>query len=306
MPFGIPPTLINVEKKLFIPKIGYREGAYGIKAHIPFGTTFNIYGFLDTKSMSSPDSLALAGKAEFLLGSTEMALSAWTKKHRVPVFGYDISTRTMGIDITGEASISHGSNSLSMFENNGVLYLKKSTDWQTRVSVDLGHDFDLFSVSKGLSVVASFYYNKTGYDDNIFADKGLYGFQDTIYDVLPVKDTLANNDIVDANHYFAHSSGTKALFFNGHSLYELNDFSRYYIALQTTVNRLFLNSLSGYIKIIDNVPQTSMIISTGINYTSLNEFYAGLMVNGYVGNNNTEYTYQNKGVMVQLTAGLTF
>jgi hypothetical protein len=289
-----PTDLINVEKKLFIQKIGYREGAYGIKAHIPFGTVCNIYGFLDTKSSGAPDSLALAGKAEFLVGGTEMALSMWTKKHRVPVFGYDISTRTMGIDITGEASISKGSNTNSMFEDNGMLYLKKSNDYQTRVSVDFGHDFDLFSVSKGLSVIASFYYNQAGYDKDLFSDAKLYTYRDTVF----ISDSSGTGTAMPA--------GTKALFLTGHSLYEQNNSGKYYVALQTTINRLFLNSLTGYVKIIDNIPQSSMIISTGINYTSLHEFYAGLMVNGYIGNKNTEYTFQNQAMQIQFTAGLTF
>jgi len=223
-----------------------------------------------------------------------MALSMWTKKHRVPVFGYDISTRTMGIDITGEASISKGSNTNSMFEDNGTLYLKKSNDYQTRVSIDFGHDFDLFSVSKGLSVIASFYYNQAGYDKDLFSDNKLYTYRDTVF----LKDSSASET--------AMPFGTKALFLTGHSLYELNNSGKYYAALQTTVNRLFLNSLSGYVKIIDNIPQSSMIISTGINYTSLHEFYAGLMVNGYIGNKNTEYTFQNQGMQIQFTAGLTF
>ena len=40
-----PTDLINVEKKSFADKIGPREGTYGIKAHVPFGTALNLYGF---------------------------------------------------------------------------------------------------------------------------------------------------------------------------------------------------------------------------------------------------------------------
>ncbi len=114
-----PTDLINVEKKLFIQKIGYREGAYGIKLHIPFGTTYNIYGFLDTREASSIDSIAAAGKFEFLIGGTEMAFSMWDKKYCHPVFGYDFSTRLVGLDLTGELAVSDGSNSFTVQEQNG-------------------------------------------------------------------------------------------------------------------------------------------------------------------------------------------
>jgi hypothetical protein len=283
-----------VEKKLFIPKIGYREGAYGIKAHIPFGTFCNIYGFLDMKNPGSVDSLAVAGKAEFLLGNTEMAVSMWNKKNSRPVFGYDISTRQLGIDITGEISVSHGSNTYSLFEDNGALYKDKSKDWQTKASIDFGKDFDLFSISKGLNVIASFYYNRTGYSDNLFADNRLYTFRNP----LQAQDTGAGSATL--------TQGTKTMFLLIDNLYEQHDFSRYYASIDTKINRLFLNSLTGFVNFIDNIPQSSMIVSAGINYTSLNEFFAGLTVNGFLGGRQTEYTFTNQAFLIQLTAGLTF
>ena len=66
--FWNPTDLLNVEKKSFIQKIGYREGAYGIKAHIPFGTQYNIYGFIDTGNAQESRDAAVAGKFEFLAG----------------------------------------------------------------------------------------------------------------------------------------------------------------------------------------------------------------------------------------------
>ena len=165
-----PTDLINVEKKLFIQKIGYREGAYGVKLHIPFGTTYNIYGFIDTREASSVDSVAAAGKFEFLIGSTEMAFSMWDKKNFHPVFGYDFSTRLAGIDFTGELSVSNGGNSYIAQEQNGSLSEIKSGDRQTRLCIDVGRPFDFFDISQALSVTASFYYNTGGYGDNPFGD----------------------------------------------------------------------------------------------------------------------------------------
>ena len=56
--FWNPTDLINVEKKAFVERIGSREGTYGVKAHVPFGTKANVYTFVDMNNLASIDSLA--------------------------------------------------------------------------------------------------------------------------------------------------------------------------------------------------------------------------------------------------------
>jgi hypothetical protein len=289
-----PTDLINVEKKLFIQKIGYREGAYGVKLHIPFGTAYNIYGFVDTREASSVDSIAAAGKFEFLIGGTEMAFSLWDKKNFHPVFGYDFSTRLLGIDFTGELSLSDDGNNFSLQNRGGTLEKAKSDDWQTRLCLDFGRQFNFFDISQGLSITGSFYYNQGGYNENFFADTQRYDFKDQITTMDPTGKPSTR------------SRGTKADFLTMNNLYEMNNFSRYYLGLDIQVSRIFISALSGFFKIIDNVPQSSMILTTGVNVVSLNEFFTGLTINGYFGKKNTEYTFQNQAMMVQITAGVTF
>jgi len=286
-----PTDLINVEKKLFIQKIGYREGAYGIKLHIPFGTTYNIYGFLDTREASSIDSIAAAGKFEFLVGGTEMAFSMWDKKYCHPVFGYDFSTRLVGLDLTGELAVSDGSNSFTVQEQNGMLEEAKSSDWQTRLCIDVGRDFNFFDISQGLSITGSFYYDKGGYSDNLFADT-------THYEI--------KNLITASGANATPVTVTKAAFLTMNNLYQLNDFSRYYVGLDIEISRIILSALSGYLKVVNNIQQSSTILTTGVNFVSLNEFFTGLMINGYFGPKNTEYTFLNQAMTVQITAGVTF
>ena len=292
--FWNPTDLINVEKKLFIQKIGYREGAYGVKLHIPFGTAYNIYGFLDTREASSVDSIAAAGKFEFLIGGTEMAFSMWDKKNYHPVFGYDFSTRLIGLDLTGELSVSNGSNSPSLRVQNDSLEETKSNDWQTRMCIDVGRQFNFFDIGQGLSVTGSFYYDRGGYSENIFADGKTYTFNRPISTTDPTgKPVLIN-------------FGTKSAFLTANNLYQMNDFSQYYVGLDVEISRLFLSSLSGYFKAIDNLLQSGAVLTTGVTYVSLNEFFVGLTINGYLGQKNTEYTFQNQAMTVQITAGVNF
>jgi hypothetical protein len=292
-----PTDLINVEKKLFIQKIGYREGAYGLKMHIPFGTNYNIYAFLDTKSASSVYSLALAGKFEFLLGGTEMAFSLWDKKSFHPVAGYDISTRVAGVDITGELSLSDGANTNSLKVENGMLTESKSGDWQTRACIDIGKQFDFLNFSRALSVTMSFYYNGAGYDGNMFTDSSNYFFKQPV---------IAMNTSGAPAMPQVMVNGTKKDFLLGHDLYEQHSYSRYYLALFTGINRFFLSGLTNSLNVVANLEQGSMIVSGGLNYATLSEFFTGITISGFIGKKNTEYTFQNQALSVQLTAGVTF
>jgi hypothetical protein len=294
-----PTDLINVEKKLFIQKIGYREGAYGVKMHIPFGTAFNIYGFLDTKNASSVDSLALAGKFEFLIGNTEMAFSVWDKKDFHPVAGYDVSTRVLGLDILGEVSVSHGANSYSLVEKNGLLATAKSEEWQTKACVDAGRSFDFFSFPRALTVTGSFYYNGPGYGDNFLSDTSRYRSTGSI----PLNPLLPPGI---SGISPAGGGVTKRDFLVENNLYEQHNFSQYYAALFTSLSRLFLTSLGAQLNAVYNLRQNSMILSGGVTYTSLNEFFTQILVSGYIGKENTEYTFQNQAMTFQVTAGLTF
>ncbi len=289
-----PTDLINVEKKLFIQKIGYREGAYGIKLHIPFGTSYNIYGFLDTKSASSVDSVAAAGKFEFLLGSTEMAVSLWNKRSFHPVAGYDVSTRVLGLDIAGELSVSPGANTYSLAEKNGELTQSKSDDWQTKTCIDIGRDFDFFAIPRAFNVTGSFYYNSAGYGFNMFSDTSRYRFAGTATSsVMPGRpDTV--------------TGGTKKEFLLENNLYEQHGYSRYYAALFTGINRFFLSGLSSSLNAVMNLEQQTLILSGGFTYASLNEFFTGILITGYLGEKNKEYTFQNQALTLQVTAGVTF
>jgi hypothetical protein len=291
-----PTDLINVEKKLFIQKIGYREGAYGIKMHIPFGTTYNLYGFLDTKNASSVDSLALAGKFEFLFHGTEMAFSLWDRKSFHPVAGYDISTRLFGLDIAGELSVSPGANAYSLGEKNGVLVKTKSDEWQTKACIDIGRDFDFFKFSHAFTVTGSFYYNGPGSDDNIFADSTFHPYAVPIVEMSPNPSGVPTIKI----------GGTKKDFLVGNNLYEQHNYSKYYAAVFTSVNRFFISGLSSSLNAVMNLQQTSLVLSGGFTYASLNEFFTGILVSGYIGKKDTEYTFENQALMVQVTVGVTF
>jgi hypothetical protein len=297
--FWNPTDLINVEKKLFIQKIGYREGAYGLKLHVPFGTLANVYGFLDAKDVSSIDSLAGAAKVEFLLGGTEFAFSGWGKQDREPVFGFDVTTGIWDFNVAGELSLSYGNNASSLHEENGVLGLHREDDKLiTHACLGLTRWFDLLNMSDRLMVIGELYYNSAGYSKNAFADP------DTAYRYSEPLNAISATGMPTVK-----TSGTKTDFLVGHGLYERNSYSHYYLALFTSISRFINTSMTLNLNAIGNLEQQCAMLSAGLTYTSLSDFSLGVTVAGNVGKKNTEYTFkspENPALMLQLTAGMAF
>ncbi len=300
-----PTDLINVEKKLFIPKIGYREGTYGLKMHVPFGTEYNLYGFLDTKSLTVFDSLALALKFEFLRNNTEMALSLWAKNHAHPVFAYDVSTRIIGFDITGELSFSEAANNYMLMASNDTLFIDKSGGVQTKACIDVGKKFNFLDFPQNLSVTLSFFFNSSGYKENIFRDTMIYLFMPPLIAQQNMRSQMPAS-LQAAALQTPKYTGTKKEFLLGNNLYEQHNYSRFYAAVFTQVDRLYLSGLTGTFNVVTNLPQISMIFSGGLFYTTIYEFFMGLVISAYVGGKNTEYTFDNKAIGLQANIGMTF
>ena len=280
-----PTDLINVEKKTFVRKIGSRDGAYGVKFHVPFGTDYNIYGFLDTGGASEDRDLGGALKFELLAGKTEMAISGWAKRNRRPVFGYDLSSRLGGVDIAGEVSVARRDNTRFIRDNAGTLetYLSDD-DWVTRAAVNFSEGFRLGNFNDRLTVTTEFFYNQHGYTKSPFLDKTTYAYSGPL----------------------ALFTGTKGQFLVGNGLYEPNYMARYYGAVFTSIGRFIITDMTLNLNYVRNLNDHSGVLSGGVTYKNLNDFSAGCLVNAYLGPAKREYTISGAKLSVQLTAGVSF
>lgn len=288
-----PSDLINVEKKMFKEKIGSREGAYGIKIHVPFGTKYNIYGFLDTGKVTTADEIGTAFKFEFVLGKTEMAFSVWGKKGYRSVYAYDFSTRIFGIDTFGEAAFSYGDNYETLrLENGYLIKYKEKNKWIPRVCIDLGKSFEFMNIKDRISLNLEFYYNHTGLTDNIFNDDTEYNFGDPVYIADP------NGNPIER--------GTKRDFLFYNNMYEENNLSKYYMAIFTNFDKFIISDMKLVLNLIGNLNDKSYILTSGIEYRNINDFSIGLNIYSYIGRSNREYTFHNNAVTAQLTIGIEF
>lgn len=291
-----PTDMINIENKSFISKLEAREGTYGVKMHVPFGTAANIYGFAGMDNVSAGEDVAGAGKFEFLIKGTEMAFSAWGKKSYKPVYGYDFSGRMLGIDVKGEASYSHGSNKNRITDDETSLLITKDENRNVfKASINFGRDFDFGEKSDRLNVSIEMFYNGDGYRENPFSDhRDTYLYSDPI--------TFKYN-----GNQFTDFVGDRKTYIIGKGLYEPNYLSQYYAAIFITLKEFILSDMTLSLNGISNIQQNSYIVSSSLSYTNINDFTAGATVNGYLGDKDGEYRALNRVYFdVLVTAGILF
>ena len=297
--FWNPTDLVNVEKKPFVEKIGSREGTYGVKAHIPFGTKANIYSFLDMNNLRSIDDLAGAARIEGLFGGVEAGVALWGKRGYDPIFGLDFSATLFSWSITGEMSITSGNNYhvLDMGksavitgdpEDAPLVFKDPGSDPVVRLSAGFMQMFELLDVDDRLMVVGEFYFNQIGDNGNVFKK-------------YHVKEKL---DMVNA---LPDSSGEKQIAYAALSdAFEFNSLSRFYGAFFITVSKFIVSDMTLTMNGLINFNHGCAMLTAGVNYRTLHNFSLGCSLTGVVGPEESEYALTGTGASLRVTTGMSF
>ncbi|MFC1668996.1 hypothetical protein ACFL20_01275 [Spirochaetota bacterium] len=269
----MPNDLINVDKKNILDPYQVRQGVYGLKIHVPFGTRVNLYSFVNFNDAENIDESAVSGKIEVLIKNTEMSISATKKKGNVPVFGYDITSRALTLDLHGEVSISRGDsrNYMRIDSEGNPTVFEYSTRWSPRICLGLGRGFDVFDIKDRIRVDAEFFYNRNGYSNNLFS----YGEQ--------IAETVLTYNIYEPNYH-----------------------GKYYGGLFFTITRLFVQDLFCMVNYIINLSDYSSVLSTMFSYTWMYNLTFGLMINGYMGKKDREFTFSGNAMSTEITVRLVF
>ncbi|MEO6098630.1 MAG: hypothetical protein ABIW76_24335 [Fibrobacteria bacterium] len=282
--FFNPTDLVNTDRNSFFRRVGNREGVFGAKVHVPFGTVWNLYGFADAQGVGRIDSVAGAFRIERLLGGTEMSAMIWDRGGGPPVYGADVSTRFLGLDATGELALHPEFTKRTLSTAGGFPSLRTETEtWTPRASAGLGRSFRVSGIKDRLTTVAEYYYNGPGSRNDRMGLKAL----------LPLLGGTSG----------ASSSAT-ALAAQG--LYQANSISRNYAAFFATFSRFMRSDITLSFNAIGNLDQSCALLSGGIAYRDLNDFGLSLNVNGFVGPEDTEYTWSGQAAQAQLIAEAAF
>jgi hypothetical protein len=296
--FWHPTDMVNIEQKTFLQKEGDRDGTYGLKIHIDYKTLFNFYSFIDANNATSVDSLAVAAKAEFLIGRTELALSTWGKEGKKPVFGIDGTSRLFDIQIAGEVSIRNGADMMALdtsFKN----VIRLDNRWHPRIVLGLTKFIPLAGVPDRLTISVEGYFNQAGSDTNLFNNPTVVRYlQQSSQPSDSAQLAQLKMDVMQMPWLANPSSFLQ--------LYEANSYSKYYAAFFASISRFILDDMTFSCNAIANLQQKCCIVSTGISYQSLHNFVLGISLNGYLGPKNTEYTFAGNGLTVQVKTGVIF
>jgi hypothetical protein len=287
-----PTDLVNVEKKPILKDLGSREGSYGIKMHIPFGTRWNIYGFADLNNVKNVDSIAGTMKLETLIGGTEVAVALWKKPKKDPVFGLDFSTSILNFSVTGEVSLTSGENYNIPTEllPGGFLKVGHPKDnVVARACVGITRFVDLLDIDDRMIVHGEYYYNQAGIDGNVIKD---YGIGDSVHAIK-----------VNAHNGLKSSSPLVGQIL---SLYEPNSHSRHYAALSASISKFIISDITLSLMGLVNMNHGCATLISGLYYRNMYNYTLGMELVANVGSDNTEYTFLGNRMSLNVYTGIEF
>ncbi len=270
--FWNPTDLISVDRRDFKDMNARREGVYGLKMHVPFGTAVNVYGFFNAGSADRIDEIAVAGKIEFLLPRTvEAAVSAWTKNNYETVYGLDFrASPDNKTQAWGELALSHGDNRRRLTRENGAYVDTRVTDeWVARACVGLSRSFDIGDVNDRLSVLGEFYYNGGGYGRNMLEDE------------------------------------TRAQFLDG-GFFESGNYGEYYAAAFISLQRFLLRDMALKLNVNANLSDRSAALLSGVDYLITDNATFSFDLVWYLGPEDREFTLGGNVAGLQAVLRLAF
>ncbi|MCP4753290.1 MAG: hypothetical protein GY866_20560 [Proteobacteria bacterium] len=281
-----PTDLISIDQKDFKDIDARREGVYGLKMHIPFGTKLNIYAFVNTTGTEKYSESASAAKVEFLvLDDVEMSFSGWTKKDYKPVYGFDIAFFGFDTQWRGELSLTQGGNQHYLVKENGM-YVDNydSQEIIPRMSMGFTKQFDIGDINDRLSLTGEFLYNHKGYEENMLEETPL-----TPPGGFPIPNYTLKNIFLLGEYYIP------------------NYYGKYYAAVFAFLSRLFNDSdLSLSASAISNLSDSSSSVSTSLNYSITFDTSASIQLAGYLGQDNREYTLSGNRGNVKMSFSMVF
>lgn len=260
--FWNPTDLINIAHKSFTNLNALLDGVFGLRADVVFSPNFHLYTFTNLNEVQDITTVAYAARTEFLAGKVEFGFSGWYQYNKIPVFGTDITTPLFWqLNLTGEASVSWGDNQ-QKYDSSGTAY---SVDNQLvpKVDVGLSRSFDAFDVQDRITVMAEFFWNSDGYNQNMF---------ETLSPVPVGSPPVSPLQNFEAGYYHAGYYG------------------QYYGALFITINSFFLSNLTLSLDGLANFSDQSAIAIVGLAYAPISNFTLQLQVGANVGADNREYT----------------
>jgi hypothetical protein len=111
--FWTPADFLHIQRRDPLAVFDARTGTTMLKLHLPWEARgWNLYAYAlpeDIDATGTLGQVAGAGRAEVVLGTSELGIGAVVKRHRKPRVAADFSAGIWDLDVYGEAALRYGS-----------------------------------------------------------------------------------------------------------------------------------------------------------------------------------------------------
>jgi hypothetical protein len=296
--FWNPSDLINVEKRAVVERAGTPEGVAGLKAHVPWGTAYNVVAFVDMGEAGRMDEMRYALKNEFLLGRFEISAGLWKKSGLAPVWAVDLSSALAGWEVAAEAAAFPAAFLQTYNMRSGLLYAEPSAAWTPQVAVSAGRSFRVGEINDRLRVQYELFYNGLGYTGNPVADTVEVEFAEP----LQLDEQIS---IPHQGSYWRLERGTPAMWILASGNYRPYQLARWYAGTFWTFSRFVVQELTLGANGIVNLMDRSYLAAGTFSYTTLQQLTLSLTVL-YAGGEAGEMNVWGDVLQGQIQASLAF
>ncbi len=273
--FFSPADLLNVSRIDPENPDAELEGPVSVKINVPVGID-NLYLYIIApEGITSASELALAPKAEFVAGDTEIALGAYYQKDHVPAGMVTFTSGIGDVSLFGEGVVTYGSDKtfvtsfvpphFTTVTYPDTFFFKGTAGARYQWSDDLSN----FS----FNVAAQYLYNGEGYDP----DDQTFLTENRLIAMMSIP-ALSRSDLVQTGRHYAAGS------FSWNKMFQ-SDF---------TLSVFFLGNLS----------DGSGLLKPALSYSGFNDIDISLSVPYSYGESGDEYTPQGDSLSASLTFSL--
>lgn len=258
--FWNPTDFINTDIRNSVDFFDQRVGVNLLKLHFPFEALgWNLYLIGTFDRVTTLEGAGVAGRAEFVFGEAELAVSSLVKKDAPLRFGADMSAGVWLFDVRAEGTLQRGLGR-RLFEGDldfteGVFPTEVDTDDEWYFQGVLGADISLkYSDVDNVVFGGEYFFNQAGYKN---AD---------LYPWLFINNAFA--PLYTGQHYaavFAAAAGPRA--------WNLQDLSLTLSTLGNLSDLSFLTRVDFQVRILQYLTWN---VFTTVHYGNVGEFHIGI------------------------------
>lgn len=230
------------------------EGPIALKVHYPVKSN-NYYTYLLFDQASALDRIALAPKAEFVLGRSEVGLGAFYQKDRVPRVMATVSSSLGDVGLFAEAVVSKGSDKGFVGELGLIDYPLHRRE-QLFLHATAGAHY-MFNDPEGhfnLTGAVQYYFNGEGYEDQALITDFRAAYSVLLISKPDLVKHVAKNDLSSTGRHYLAVLGNWGKMFN----------SKFSLSGAWTAN---LSDRSGIVSSTLSLPSLSRISpSVGVSF----------------------------------------